>query len=142
MTPPNPALDRVAEALKRVDNAADDWNAVDLTVIAECVSALQASAADLSAALAILQRPGKTGHGATPAGQVRANVINLQKSVGRLERLVDASAAFLRGAPGLACDQPVLYHACRSTAADGVICQAAAFFCEAAAISEMGGVQG
>jgi len=141
MTRPSSALDRVVQAAERVEEAAGEWNAVDLTVISKCVSALEASAADLSAALTVIQGSDPERHQANPSG-LRANLLNLKKSVGRLERLVDASAAFLRSAPGLACDQPVLYHACQSTAADGVICQVAAFSCEAAAVSGMGGVQG
>lgn len=128
MTPPNAALDRVAQAAERVEKAAGEWNAVNLTEIGRCVAALEASAGDLSAALTILQGPGLKGYQATAAG-LCGNLLNLKKSVGRLERLVDASAAFLRSAPGLACDQPVLYQP------DGVICQVAA-------LSEMGGMQG
>jgi hypothetical protein len=121
MTPPDSALDRVVQAAERVEKAAGEWNAVDLIEIGECVSALEASAGDLSAAFTVLQ-----GYHSSPAG-LRANLLNLKKSAGRLERLVDASAAFLRSAPGLACDRPVLYQA------DGAICQATL---------EMGGVQG
>jgi hypothetical protein len=128
MTPPNSALNRVVQAAERVENAAGEWNAVDLTVIGKCVSALEASAGDLSAALTILPGSDLKGYQATRSS-LRANLLNLKESVGRLERLVDASAAFLRSAPGLACGQPVLYQA------DGVICQVAA-------VSEMGGMQG
>jgi hypothetical protein len=121
MTPPDAARDRVVQAAERVEKAAGEWNAVDFTLIGECVSALEVSAADLSAAFTVLQECRTS-----PSG-LRANLLNLKRSTGRLERLVDASAAFLRSAPGLACDQPVLYQA------DGAICQAAL---------EMGGVQG
>lgn len=104
MTARNRALDLIVRAERRVKDVADRWNAVDLSRIDSCVSALEASAADLCAADGILK-----GFPARPGSSFRTSVLDLKKAAVRLERLVDASAAFLRSAPGLACDQPVLY---------------------------------
>lgn len=124
MTPRNRALDRIVQADQRLKQIAGRWNAVDLSAIGNCVSALEASSTDLCAAAEILK-----SSPARPGSPLRANVLDLKQSVARLERLVDASAAFLRSAPGLACDQPVLYQA------GGVVRQPASF-------SETPGMQG
>ena len=89
------ALGRITLAERRVREAADQWNAVDLAAISRCMSALESSAADLSDATEILKTD------STVTGSViRSTVQDLKKAASRLERLVDASAAFLRGAPG------------------------------------------
>jgi hypothetical protein len=106
MKPRNQALDRIVQAEQRVRDVADRWSAVDLSRIGSCVSALEAAATDLCAAKGILK-----GLPASPGSLLRTSVLDLKKAAVRLERLIDASAAFLRSAPGLACDQPVLYQA-------------------------------
>jgi hypothetical protein len=106
MKPRNQALDRIVRAERRVKDVADQWSAVDLSRIGSCVSALEAAATDLCAAKGILK-----GLPASNGSLLRTSVLDLQRAAGRLERLVDASAAFLRSAPGLACDRPVLYQA-------------------------------
>jgi len=110
MTPRHKAIEHIERAEQRVADAADRWNAVDLAAIGSCVSALEASATDLCAAVGILKGL-PTGSGSL----LRTNVLDLKRAAVRLERLVDASAAFMRSAPGLACDEPALYRA------DGVI---------------------
>jgi hypothetical protein len=89
------ALGRIVLAERRVREAADQWNAVDLSALGHCISVLESSAADLSDATEILKIS------STATGSViRSKVRELKKAVSRLERLVDASSAFLRGAPG------------------------------------------
>ena len=106
MTSEQEALSRIVLAERRVREAADHWNAVDLSVIGDCIIALESSAVDLSNATEILKIS------STAKGNViRSKVRDLKKSVSRLERLVDASAAFLRGAPGPGSDDSRLYRA-------------------------------
>jgi hypothetical protein len=106
MTCPQDALDRIVLAERRVREAADQWNAVDLSSIGDCVSALERSAADLSDSTELL----KTSSTST-GSVIRSKVHDLKKAVFRLERLVDASAAFLRGAPGSGGVDSSLYQA-------------------------------
>lgn len=106
MTSRPDALGRIVLAERRVTEAADQWNAVDLSVISRCVGTLECSAADLNDATEILKiSPTATG------SAIRSKVHDLKKAVFRLERLVDASAAFLRGAPGPGADATGLYQA-------------------------------
>ena len=106
MTPRSQALDRIVQAGRRVQEVAGRWNAVDLSMVSSCVPALEDSAADLSIAIAILESAPES-----PGKPLRMGVLELQRAVARLEHLVDASAAFLRGAPGPEGDRPVLYQA-------------------------------
>jgi hypothetical protein len=100
------ALDPIERAGRRVKEAADGWNAVDLAAIGLCVSALEESAGELTEATEILKRSP-----ATQGGAFRTTIRDLKAAVARLERLVDFSSAFLRGAPGVVCDDSGLYQA-------------------------------
>ncbi len=100
------ALGRIALAEQRVREAADQWNAVDIAAIGHCVSTLECSAMDLNDAAEILK-----GSSMETGNVIRSKVRDLKKAISRLERLVDASAAFLRGAPGLGSDETGLYQA-------------------------------
>jgi hypothetical protein len=100
------ALGRIVLAERRVREVADQWNAVDLSAVGNCISVLEYSAADLSDATEIL----KISSTAT-ANVIRSKVHELKKALSRLERLVDASSAFLRGAPGSGGDDPQVYQA-------------------------------
>jgi hypothetical protein len=98
------AQEKIARSEKRVKDAADRWNAVDLSAISQCLSALEYSATDLSEAVTALKESAVTSR-----SLVRSNITSLRIAALRLERLVDASAAFLRLAPGLDCDGAGLY---------------------------------
>jgi hypothetical protein len=106
MTSEQDALGRIVLAERRVREAADEWNAVDLSAIGQCISALECSVADLSDATEIL-KVSSTATGSV----IRSKVRQLKKEVSRLERLVDASSAFLRGAPGSGADASTVYQA-------------------------------
>jgi hypothetical protein len=100
----NMAQENIARSGKRVRDAADRWNAVDLFEISQCLSALDHSAADLSDAIGILKESP-----ATAAGLIRSDIESLRTAALRLERLVDASATFLRLAPGPTGDDDGFY---------------------------------
>ena len=104
MTSQDTVLEKITRSEKRVKEAADRWNAVDLAAIAQCFSALEYSASDLSEAVTALKESGVTSR-----SLVRSNIASLRKAALRLERLVDASAAFVRLAPGLARGDAGLY---------------------------------
>lgn len=104
MTSQDTVQEKIARSEKRVKEAADRWNAVDLSAISQCLSALEYSATDLSEAVTTLKESAVTS-----GSLVRSNVASLRIAAFRLERLVDASAAFLRLAPGLDCDGAGFY---------------------------------
>ena len=94
------ATEHISAAGKYVRTATDSWDATDLGGIGNCVSALEHSAAELTLAGKILNE--------LPLGagrQLTAALIALKRDTGRLERLVDASSAFLRSAPGAGGDE-------------------------------------
>lgn len=129
MTLQRKALGRIMLAQQRVREAADRWNAVDLSAICHCCSALERTVADLRDATEMLKRsPAEvTAAELTPAQQAstasrelfRSSLLDLKNAAVRLERLVDASAAFLRSAPGLAGEESGFYQA------GGAICRMA-----------------
>ena len=91
---------------QRLAGTADQWNAVDLVAIGNCLSSLECLVDELSHALEILmESPPDT------VSAVRSNILDLKENAARLERLTDSSASFLRCAPGLACEEPALYQA-------------------------------
>lgn len=106
MTSHDKALGRITQAERRVRMTADEWNAVDLAAIFRDVAALECSAEDLRDAAEILKNTPKPD--GTP---IRSRILELKKSVVRLERLVGASAAFLRSAPGTAREDSGFYQA-------------------------------
>jgi len=98
------AQERIVRAGERIKEAADHWNAVDLSAISHCLSALEYSATDLSEAVTVLKESGPMS-----GSLVLSNIASLRIAALRLERLVDASAAFFRLAPGSDCDGAGLY---------------------------------
>ena len=95
---------KIDRSRKRVHDAADCWNAVDLSAISLCLSAMEQSVADLSDAVTILKESPEAA-----ASLVRPDVESLRMAALRLERLVDASAAFLRLTPGTTRDNDGFY---------------------------------
>lgn len=78
-----------------VRNARESWDATDISRCAECLEHLQQAAAEIQAAQQF------TAEGAVqaaePAARVKHRLQQLQGSVNRLGRLVDAAIAFHRG---------------------------------------------
>jgi hypothetical protein len=124
MTSQYTAQAKITRSEQRVREVADSWNAVDLAAIAQCLSALDGSAADLSDAHQILKELP-----ATSAGSIRSDISSLRASALRLERLVDASAAFLRLVPGFARE-------------DGALYQSGGSICCSNSTGEMRGIEG
>jgi hypothetical protein len=87
--------DQIHRARDLVRSAADQWDAANLSTIANSVSILESSAGSLTAAFKIL-------HGAqqVTVNEMRASLLGLKTDADRLQRLVDASSAFLRHLPG------------------------------------------
>jgi hypothetical protein len=104
MTSQLTAQERIARSEIRVKEAADSWNAVDLFVISQCLSSLRDSAADLGVAARILKESPAAAASVPPS-----SIDGLRMAALRLERLVDASAAFLRLTPGPTGDHDWLY---------------------------------
>jgi hypothetical protein len=114
MTSQHTADTKVARSERQVREVADSWNAVDLSAVAQCLSILNDSVADLSDAHRILKEVAATSADSvrvdsTRGDSLRSDIAGLKASALRLERLVDASAAFLRLAPGLASEDVGLY---------------------------------
>jgi hypothetical protein len=97
-------IDRIRNAHRLVVKAANCWNAGNLAAVEECVAALEESAADLRAA-----EVAAIGHADSLRG-FRSEILEMKERVGRIERLADLAAAFLRGGPASAGDSP-LYRA-------------------------------
>jgi hypothetical protein len=98
------ADEHIRLAGQRVRAAADQWNAVDLSAVVNCVAVLESSVASLAAASEILR--------SSPEGRVgtlRAGLFELNWDVKRLQRLVSGSGAFLRGLPGAECADVEMY---------------------------------
>ena len=104
MTSEADVFGRVAVAQIRLSRAVEDWNAVDLAAIGECLNSLELSAGELARALEMVRE--------SPAGtfnSLGSHAIDIKKAASSLERLVDSGAAFLRGAPGLTGSEPKTY---------------------------------
>jgi hypothetical protein len=95
MTGEHRLIEHIGEARQSLAAASEQWNAVDLSAIEGCISVLESSAASLTAAFEILQ-----GAPQRPCGSLRAALIGIKEDATRLQRLVDAAAAFLREVPG------------------------------------------
>lgn len=106
MSPHFDALESVKQAAQSVKDVADRWNAIDLATLTDFIAGLERSACDLSASLQFLETSPPP-----PANVIRSAILNLKKDAARIERLVDASAAFLRSAPGLASGHDGIYQA-------------------------------
>jgi len=106
MTAQKEVIEHSSQAAHRVSDAAERWDATDLSAVVDCAATLESSAADLTLVLEILRKcPAESG------SLLRSHIICLKKSAARLERLVDASSAFLRSAPGVVCENPGFYRA-------------------------------
>ena len=95
---------KVAAAETGISRALQGWDAVDLAAIGQCMNSLELSVGELAQALETVRE--------SPAGTFRSlssRALDIKKAASSLERLVDSSAAFLRGAPGLAADEPGIY---------------------------------
>jgi len=88
--------EQVRQAERLVRTAADRWDAADLSNIGSCISVLESSVGSLTAASKML----KEGSPEDTRNLLRTMLAGVRKDANRLQRLVDASAAFLRGVPG------------------------------------------
>jgi hypothetical protein len=96
----------VVSAGQGILRALEDWNAVELASIGKCLGSLERSAVELNSALTILRESS-----AGDLTSLHSSAYQLKKAAFLLERLVDSSAAFLRHAPGMSCDEPGTYQA-------------------------------
>jgi len=104
------AQEQISRARDLIRSAADHWDAADLSIIGNSVSVLESSVASLTAASSLLNSsPEMAGN------EMRASLLRLKTDADRLQRLVDASAAFLRGAPGAQSADVELYQPGGST---------------------------
>ena len=106
MTPQHQAREPVIAAGRRLKEAADRWNATDLAAIESCTSSLEQSAFELREVLGtVLSIPRED------TADLAAELREIQNDAARLSRLTDASAAFLRCAPGLSGGETGFYGA-------------------------------
>ena len=108
------AQEQISRAERLVNTAASQWEAIDLSNIKDCVSALESSLAALTAASGAL-----AGLSQSEARIVRAMLAGLKNDVNRLQRLVDAASAFLRNLPGAEFGDSGLYQPGGSTQLTG-----------------------
>jgi hypothetical protein len=102
--------EQICRARDLVRTAADHWDASSLSTVGNSVSVLESSVANLAAASEILSDSRElAGH------EIRASLLVLKMDVDRLQRLVDASAAFLRHLPGAQSADVELYQSGGST---------------------------
>jgi len=104
------AQEQIRGARDLVRTAADHWNGASLSAIASSLSVLESSVASLAEASSILDR--STG---MAGNEMRTALLALKADATRLQRLVDASAAFLRGLPGAQSADVELYQPGGST---------------------------
>jgi hypothetical protein len=104
------AQEQIGRARDLVRTAADHWDAASLHSIGNSVSVLESSAGSLTAASEIL-----SGSPETAGNEMRASLLELKTDAKRLQRLVDASAAFLRHLPGAQSAEVELYQPGGST---------------------------
>ena len=106
MTPQDQAREQVAAAGQRLKEAAERWDATDLASIESCTFSLEQSALELHELLDRVRR--------TPDPNMTvltAELRRIQNDAARLARLTDASAAFLRCAPGVSASESGFYGA-------------------------------
>jgi hypothetical protein len=88
-----PVLESIGECLKELRLAADLWNAADVSRARQCRETLESVAVKMADAESLLRNaPG------TASAELRPQVLELKAEALRIQRLVDASAAFLRAA--------------------------------------------
>jgi hypothetical protein len=96
VTPPDPAREQAIAAGRRLKEAAERWNATDLTSIESCTFSLEQCALELHEMLAAVRRTPQEN-----AADLVAELLDIRNDAARLSRLTDASAAFWRCAPGV-----------------------------------------
>lgn len=104
MTPQEQACEQAIAAGQRLKEAAERWNAADLASIESCTFSLEQSALELHELLdnvRRLPRQNMTG--------LATDLRQIQYAAARLGRLTDASAAFLRCAPGMSGSESGFY---------------------------------
>ena len=89
------AQEQIRRARDLVKSAADHWDAANLSAIGNSVSVLESSVGSLNSASEIMN-----GSPEMAGNEMRASLLGLKADADRLQRLVDASAAFLRSLPG------------------------------------------
>jgi hypothetical protein len=104
------AQEHIRQARDLVRTAADHWDAANLSSIGNSVSVLESCVASLTAASKILN-----GSREMAGNEMRASLLGLRTDADRLQRLVDASAAFLRRLPGAQSADVELYQPGGST---------------------------
>ena len=104
------AQDQIRRAWDLVRSAADHWDAANLSTIGNSVSVLESSVGSLAAASEILN-----GSREMAGNEMRASLLGLRMDADRLQRLVDASAAFLHRLPGAQSADVELYQPGGST---------------------------
>ena len=89
----------VRRAQQSVARAAGEWTPVDASRINECVSALDSAASDLRT---VMQSFGPEADltNNSEYSDMRADLLALKRSLAGLNRIMDASAAFVRNLPG------------------------------------------
>lgn len=106
MTPQHQASEQVIAAGQRLREAADRWNATDLASIESCRFSLEQSVLELHELLDNVRRmPGQN------MTVLATELRQIQNDAARLGRLTDASAAFLRCAPGASGNESGFYGA-------------------------------
>ncbi|HVV44127.1 MAG TPA: hypothetical protein VHC72_02955 [Bryobacteraceae bacterium] len=106
MKPQDQAREQAVAAGRRLKEAADRWNATDLAAIEGCTFSLEQSALELHEMLETVRRMPRED-----AADLVAQVREIQNDAARLNRLTDASAAFLRCAPGVSGSESGFYGA-------------------------------
>ncbi len=106
MTPQDQAREQVIAAGQRLKEAAERWNATDLTSIESCAFSLEQSALELRELLDhVRSMPDRN------MTVLATELRQIQNDAARLGRLTDASAAFLRCAPGVSGSESGFYGA-------------------------------
>ena len=106
MTAQNQAREQATAAGQRLKEAAERWNATDLTAIESCAFSLEQSALELHELLDNVRSMPRQNM-TVLATELR----QIQSDAARLSRLTDASAAFLRCAPGVSGGESGFYGA-------------------------------
>jgi|SRR5580692_8888323 hypothetical protein len=88
-----PVLESIGECLQELRVATDLWNAVDLSRVQKCQEMLESVARKMADAENLLRNAPGSG-----SAKLRPHVLELKTEALRIERLVDASAAFFRAA--------------------------------------------
>ncbi|HVW07871.1 MAG TPA: hypothetical protein VHC90_04785 [Bryobacteraceae bacterium] len=95
MTPQHQAREQVIAAGRRLQEAAARWDATDPAAMESCAFSLEQTALELGEML-------QTVHRIAPENraELATELLQIKNDAARLSHLTDASAAFLRCAPG------------------------------------------